>query len=489
MTTIMIGILAFMVGALIVWFWRTRALNVLTARVAPLEAELNMLRPVAAEIESSRFAAMELQKALVAANARNEGSAATELELSYARQSITNLTAQNAGLGAKLDAIEAAHKEQIDQLTKIRQDVQDNFKILAGDILKTSSDDFSKRAEDIFKAQKDQTTAEIDKRSLEMAGLVKPLGDTLKAYEAALKEVEKARIEGFTNINTELQNVSNQSREVRDVTANLVNALRTSPKTRGRWGEETLRRVMELSGMVHHCDFETEKHFPGEDESIRPDVIINVAGGRSIIVDAKTPTSAYLDAISASTDEEREAALQRHAEQFRSCLTNLSSKYYQDKIAGSSDCVVMFVPGENFVSAAFERDPDLFQDGINNRILICTPTIFIGLAKALSYGWRQERLAESALEVAKLARELYSRLATFGDYVADLGRHIKSSAKKYNELVGSLESSVMPQARRFNELGVEGTAKPLPEVRAIDTVVRFPKSDRDLQISSTIQES
>ncbi len=239
--------------------------------------------------------------------------------------------------------------------------------------------------------------------------------------------------------------------------------------------------------MVEHCDFETEKHYRGEDEALRPDALIHVSGGRCIVIDAKAPVSAYLDAIEAGEDESRETLLKRHASQLRERLSNLSSKSYWEKIPGSTDCVVMFVPGDNFVSAAFERDRDLFEDGIKARVLICTPTTFIALAKAISYGWRQEKLAQNALEVSRLGRDLYARLATMGDHISDLGKHINNAAKKYNAFVGSMESSVMSQARRFNELGVEGTSKPLSDLAEVDTVVRFPQPNRDLLITKGVE--
>jgi DNA recombination protein RmuC len=474
-TVVLIAVIAFLVGALIVWLSCARALAKIQTKLFPLEAEILNLRPIKTELDAARLAAGEIEKSLASANTRVEKLEAIELELALARQRVTELAAENAALAAKHEVAAASHQEQVEQLTKIRQDVQDQFKILAGEVLSTSSESFSKRAEEIFKHQKELTTKDI-------SDLVKPLGETLKAYDDALKEIEKVRIAGFTTITDTLNSVSAQHSEVKTVTANLVNALRASPKTRGRWGEETLRRVVEMSGLVEHCDFETEKHFQGEDESFRPDMIINISGGRSIVVDAKAPVSAYIDAISASTDDDREAQLKKHSLQLRERLKNLSSKSYWEHFPGA-DCVVMFVPGDNFVSAAFERDPDLFEDGIKARVLICTPTTFIALTKAISYGWRQEKFAQSATEVRKLGKDLYARLRTLGDHVGDLGKHINNAAKKYNSLVGSLESSVMPQARRFNELGVEGTAEPLEQLIEVDTVVKFPQGGRDLLIS------
>ncbi len=476
---------AFGIGALLVWIARTRDLHAVAARIAPLEADLARAQAAVAELETVRAKAADLDRQLASAGTRIEGLAALERELAQSRSRITDLTGENAALTTRLAGLAEAHAQQVEQLTRFRQEMQDQFKLLAGDVLRSSNEDFAKRAEDIFKTQKELTAKEIDTRSAAIAELVKPLGESLKTYDLALKEIEKSRVEGFSAINTTLLSVSAQHGEVRTVTANLVNALRASPKTRGRWGEETLRRVMELSGMVEHCDFETEKHFRGEDESLRPDALIHVAGGRVIVVDAKAPVSAYLDAIACVNEDERELLLKKHAAQLRERLNNLSAKSYWEKVAGSTDCVVMFVPGDNFVSAAFERDPDLFEDGIKNRVLICTPTTFIALAKAISFGWRQEKLAANAVDVARLGKELYARLTTLGDHVSDVGRHINNAAKKYNAMVGSLESSVMPLARRFNEHGVEGTAKPIETLSAVDTVVRFPQANRDLLITTS----
>jgi DNA recombination protein RmuC len=462
------------VSAFAVWLWRGQ-------RIAVLAAENAAFRRA---VEDAQLARAELENA----KGKLEAAKRDSEELIEARRRIFDLGRDAATLRAKLDAAVTAHDEQVQQLTRLRQEVQDQFKLLAGDVLRTTSDDFIKRADDIFTKQKELTAKEIDERTKVIDDLIKPLGLSLLAYDAELKKIEKARIEGFSAIETTLKSVSSQHDEVKSVTANLVNALRASPKTRGRWGEETLRRVMELSGMVEHCDFETEKHFRGDDESLRPDVLINVSGSRVIVVDAKAPVSAYLDAISATGDEERELLLKRHASQLRERLVSLSSKSYWEKIQGSLDCVVMFVPGENFVSAAFERDPDLFEDAIKSRVLICTPTTFIGLAKALSFGWRQQRLAQNASDIARLGKDLYSRLATMGSHIAKLSGSLKSSVDQFNRFIGSMESSVMPQARKFQELGVEGAVEALPEFASVDLVVRLPQEGRDLLISSEIEQ-
>ncbi|MBN9533321.1 MAG: DNA recombination protein RmuC [Alphaproteobacteria bacterium] len=487
MDPIWLGV-AFALGAvitgLLVWVVAAKDLRALRETLAARDAELGPLR---GERDQARQEAGQAREQLANAQGRLEQAARQGEELVEARKTVFDLNRDGAALRAQLEAAEKAHGEQVAQLTRLRQEMQDQFQLLAGQALKASNEEFAKRAEDVFKAQKELTAAEIDKRSLAISELVKPLGETLKAYEEQMRQIEAARKESYGGLKAAIDAARVQNDEVRLVTANLVTALKASPKTRGRWGEETLRRVMELSGMVEHCDFETEKHFRGEDESLRPDVLISVSGGRTIVVDAKAPVTAYLDAIEATCETERETLLVRHARQLRERLTNLSHKSYWEKVGGSTDCVVMFVPGDNFVSAAFERDPNLFEDGIKNRVLICTPTTFIALAKAISYGWRQEKLAQNATDVARLGKELYARLATLGEHVTDLGKHINNAAKKYNAMVGSLESNVMPQARRFHELGVEGTAKPLSELSEVDVVVRLPQRGRDLRTGNPLQ--
>ncbi|MBV9548630.1 MAG: DNA recombination protein RmuC [Alphaproteobacteria bacterium] len=421
--------------------------------LARREAEVAQLKPLAEQVPA-------LREKLAAEAARWETMQPQIGLIEPLRLRAERAESDNAALKAKLESSESHFAEQIRNLTQLREEVQNQFKLLAADVLKE---------------QKETAKADI-------STLLEPLSVHLRAYDEALQDIESKRIKDVSAVTTLVNDMKTQQDQVRAVTANLVGALRASPKTRGRWGEETLRRVMELSGMVERCDFETEKFFPG-DESLRPDAVVSVAGGRAIVVDAKAPVSAYLDAIGAATDEERELLLKRHAQQLRERLMNLSQKSYWERIGGTTDCVVMFVPGDNFVSAAFERDPDLFQDGINARVLICTPTTFIALAKAISYGWNQEKLARNAAEVGRMGKELYARLSTMGDHVLALGKNLGGAVEKYNKMVGSLETKVMPQARKFHELGVEGTGEPLAELGSVDTVIKFPQGGRDLMLS------
>lgn len=460
-----------LVAGIIVWLFKGQT-------IAALQNETAILRNGVVEARQAREELENIKGKLEAAQKESD-------ELINARARIFELGSEAASLRSDLENAKQAHEGQVQHLLALRQEVQDQFQLIAGRALAANAEGFLQQANQVFENQKNLTNAEIDKRTKSIEDMLQPIGKSLESYDAALKDIEKARIAGFSSISDTLRSINDQNVAVKTVTANLVNALRAAPKTRGRWAENTLRRVMELAGMVEHCDFETEKHFRGEDETFRPDAVIQVSGGRVIIVDAKAPTSAYLDAIEATSDDDREVLLKRHASQLRERLNNLSSKSYWEKIEGSPDCVVMFVPGDNFVSAAFERDQSLFEDGITNRVLICTPTTFIALVRAISYGWRQEKLAANALDVARLAKELYARLSTLGDHINDVGKHINGAAKKYNEMVGSLESKVMPHARRFNELGVEGTSEPIELLKEVDTVIRFPQANRDLLITKS----
>jgi DNA recombination protein RmuC len=262
-------------------------------------------------------------------------------------------------------------------------------------------------------------------------------------------------------------------------TRKLVNALQAAPKTRGRWGEHQLHNVMELSGMSPYVDFVAEQSFDGDDGRLRPDVIIRLPGDRRIVVDAKTSMAAYLDAVEAADDDTRETHLALHAKQLRTHMRLLAAKAYWDALPCTPDFVAMFIPGENFYAAAIERDPQLFEDAIENKVLIVTPTTLIALAKAIAIGWRQENLAESARHIGELGRELYRRLATMGDHAGRLGAGLDAAVKHYNNFVGSLEGRVMVQARKFHELNLDGTQAPLVELKPVETQVRSLRADSE----------
>jgi DNA recombination protein RmuC len=405
----------------------------------------------------------ELQRALSEANGTN-----------------TELKAEFAATRAAASERAAADTRQIESLTQLRQEMLKDFQLLASQALKANEASFLQLANETFEKHKVAAVADVEQRTEAISTMLAPIADMLNRYQQELSTIEKARQESYGALTGELKNVIQTQNEVRTETSKLVNALRASPKTRGRWGEETLRNVLELSGMSPHCDFSTQESFERDDALLRPDVTIRLPGERFLVVDAKTPLAAYLDAIEAIDEAQRELHLERHAQQTRTHMKQLAAKSYWDGLMVTPDFVVMFVPGENFFAAAIERDAHLFDDAIGSRVLIVTPTTLIALAKAVAFGWRQEKVAENAAIVAELGRDLYKRLAALGGHVSAMGRSVENSVKHFNALVGSLEGSVLPQARKFNELQVEGTSEPIPEVGPIETDVREVRPRRDL---------
>ena len=386
-------------------------------------------------------------------------------------------------LGRALEDERVAHaaaRTQLETLGGVRESIENDLKLLAGQALRDNQATFLNLANETMDKHARLAAGALDQRQTAIRNLVEPMEKTLAEYRRNLQQIEQDRKQAYGSLTAEIRNVAEAQERVRTEASKLVNALRAAPKSRGRWGEETLRNILELSGMTAHCDFVAEPTLEHGDGLLRPDVVIRLPGGGAMVIDAKTPLSAYMEAVDALDDRERETHLVRHAQQLRAHMRQLAAKSYQNALEISPDYVVMFVPGDNFYAAAMERDPDLYMEAFKQRVVIVSPTTLLGLAKTIAFGWRQENVAENARQVADLGRELYRRLATMGEHIATLGRDMGRSVKAYNAFIGSLEGKVMPQARRFSELDVEGAENALEEARIIDTEVRPPRGDRDL---------
>lgn len=396
------------------------------------------------------------------------------------RDENTDLKAELSAIKARSAEQENAHKEKNDNLLKIKEEIEKELHAIAGKALIDNQGKFMELANEIFVKHKKNAEDDLDGRKQAIEIMLKPALEILSDYRKSVEDMEKERQKAYGSLSSELQNVIKTQNEVRTETAKLVNALRSAPKTRGRWGEETLKNVMEMSGMSQYCDFVMEASFDRDDKKLRPDVIIKLPGGRHIVVDAKTSMSAYMDAMDANSEQDTDAFLRQHSSQIRTHMKQLASKNYWDGLTVTPDFVAMFIPGENFFAAALEKDPSLLEDAINQKVLIVTPTTLIALTKAIAFGWRQEKVAENAIKVSDLGRELYKRLMVMGNHISSIGSGLDTVVKRYNNFVGSLESSVMPQARKFTELEVEGTSKEIEEVTLIETDIREIRKDRDL---------
>lgn len=281
-----------------------------------------------------------------------------------------------------------------------------------------------------------------------------PAQEALNKLAANVEALEKARLQDKSAINEQVKQIVEAVGTTNKTTTQLLSALRASPKMRGRWGEQTLRNVLELSGLAPHVDFKEQfSTTDGEGVRLRPDVVINLPGGRCIVVDSKVALSGYLDAVEATDDATRELHLKKHVAELKGHVKNLASKDYQRHVPDTAEFVVLFVPGENFLAAAAERDPNLFDDAFAQKVILTTPTTMVALAKSIAYGWRQEESAKNTQKIAELGREMHARVAIMVDKMTKVGDSIEKSVKTYNELVGSVESRVLPQARKFKELG------------------------------------
>jgi DNA recombination protein RmuC len=357
------------------------------------------------------------------------------------------------------------------------------FDSLAGETLRANSEMFLQLARESL--SRDQVVAEnaLKEREVAIAQLVLPLQTALEKTEAQVRALEHERRDAFTSLRVQIEGLAGGHAQLQRETRNLVTALRR-PEVRGRWGEMTLRRVVELAGMAEHCDFTEQLHVVSDDGALRPDMVVHMPEARDLVVDVKTPLDAYLEAIEASTEEARGVALKRHAQQVEMRVRALGSKAYWAQFERSPEFAVLFLPGDQFLGAALAERPELLESALKQGVIIATPSTLIALLKTVAYGWRQSAVAENAAIIRELGQELYRRLGNFVGHLSKLGQRLSNAVEAYNAAVGSLERQVMPQVRRFPELGVTADA-PLSPLEPVAQLARTPSASLTADTTAT----
>src|SRR5258707_8114253 len=377
-------------------------------------------------------------------------------------------------LRARLKTEEPAGAEREQALSRSREQWQGVFGELARDSLQSNSELFWQLARERLARQQQDASQALKERETAIESLVQPIREALAKTEAQIQTIERDRIDAFATIKTQMEGIASGQNLLSRETRNLVTALRR-PGVRGQWGEITLRRLVELSGMTSHVDFTEQLHQITDSGAVRPDMVVHMPEHRDIVVDVKTPLEAYLAAVEAQNDEERGSQLRRHAQIVGARVRELSSKQYWSQFERSPDFVVLFLPGDQFLWAALQETPGLVDDAMRQNVMLATPTSLIALLKVVSHGWKQTILAENAAEIRGLGEELYKRLAVFGEHLGKLGKSLGNSVDSFNKAVGSLEQQVLPAARRFEGLGLR-VNRDIEPLEPVTTLTRIPRN-------------
>ncbi len=400
-----------------------------------------------------------------------EALAQRETELAALRDEKSALAVRCATLHSELESERALFAERQATLEAARAGFADAFKAISADALAKNNQSFLELARAALEAQQATARGELEKRQQAIGELVAPVKTSLEKFEQQITGLEKARVDAYATLSEQVRALATGQEQLRGETGNLVKALR-APQTRGRWGELQLKRVVEMAGMLDHCDFFEQENVNTEEGRLRPDLIVRLPGGKHIVVDAKAPLAAYLEALEAPDEEGKKRKLADHARQVRDHLRKLGQKAYWEQFQPSPDFVVLFLPGETFYSAALEADPGLIEAGVESRVILATPTTLIALLRAVAYGWTQQALTENAERISQLGRELYERLGTLAEHWGRVGKNLGEAVGAYNKSVASLETRVLVSARKFRELKAAGEDREIADLNPVESLPR-----------------
>lgn len=367
---------------------------------------------------------------------------------------------------ASLEADARNHEKQLQQLVEAKETLSAQFSEVGAKMLETAQRQFLERADQRFEQANEKGGEKIAK-------LLQPVHQRLATYEESIKKIEKERTESYAGITATIEQVRQGQDRVQQEAARLVNSLRNAPKSRGRWGEQQLKNVLETCGLSEHTDFVTEQSIDTDEGRLRPDAVISVPGGRKLVIDAKVSLNDYQDAFEAEDEDARSFAMARHCNSMKAHIDGLSKKAYWDQFEDAPDYVIMFVPGEHFLSAALEHEPTLWDHAFEKKVLLATPTNLVAIARTVAGVWRQEKMAAEAKQIGQLGKEMYDRLAVAGEHLKRMGSGLGSAVGNYNKFVGSFERNVMATGRKFAELNVETGKKELEPVAEVEALPRY----------------